>query len=242
PDSLESSIYDVLTYSDDAGRHAMETALLEVAPNLRVLAAETDLAGAEMELATAPNRHGRLKHALGALADGPDAPEVVLIDCPPSLGLLTLNALAAADEVVIPMQAHFLALQGVGKLLDTVRLMTAEINPSLRVSGVVLCMHDPQATLSREVVADLEAFLESSREEPVPWRDAVVFQPPIRRNVKLAEAPSFGQSVLAYAPTAHGAEDYRALADAFMRGQRNLPAGRPEIVVQPTEQADLSVG
>jgi len=136
----------------------------------------------------------------------------VLIDCPPSLGLLTLNGLAAADEVVIPMQAHFLALHGVGKLLETVRLVSQQVRPGLRVAGVVLCMYDQQASHTQEVVGDIEAFFAEARGRDVPWRDARVLWPPIRRNIKLAEAPSFGQSIFDYAPQAAGARDYAALA------------------------------
>src|SRR5437762_6418154 len=140
-------------------------------------------------------------------------PDAILIDCPPSLGLLTVNGLGAAREVFIPMQAHFLALQGVGKLLETVGLMAKSVNPRLRVTGVILCMHDANTTHTREVVADLEAFFAAAREradadEQVPWRTARVYRPAVRRNIKLAECPSFGQSIFDYAPGCPGAEDY----------------------------------
>ena len=137
-----------------------------------------------------------------------------------SLGLLTLNALTAAREVLIPMQAHFLALQGVGKLLETVRALAQgpqPINPRLKVAGVVLCMHDTSSTHTKEVVADLDGFFEAARSDDVPWRMARVFRPAIRRNIKLAECPSFGKSIFDYAPQATGAEDYKALADVFVR-------------------------
>ena len=210
------SVYDLLTHTNEAGEHdarsVLADAVVRVGPRLRVLPAETALAGAELELASASNRHGRLRAALELLSRGEGGPDITLIDCPPSLGLLTLNALAAAREVIVPMQAHFLALQGVGKLLETVSLMSQDLNPALRVAGSVLCMHDAQATLSREVVADLRGFLEQASGTDLPWAGARVFDPPIRRNVKLAEAPSFGQTVFDYAPTAAGAEDYLALA------------------------------
>ncbi len=207
PDAVEHSVYSLLLDPDADPREALS----RIDDHLSLLPSETDLAAAETELTGAPQRHRRLLGILQKLA--PDF-DLVLIDCPPSLGLLTLNALAAAGEVLIPMQAHFLALQGVSKLLETVQLMTASINPGLRVSGVVLCMHDTQTTHAQEVVADLDAFFTQQRDAGVPWSGATVFRPHIRRNIKLAESPSFGQSVFAYAPDAAGAKDYRNLARA----------------------------
>ena len=160
------------------------------------------------------------------------------MDCPPSLGLLTLNALTAAREVMIPMQAHFLALQGVGKLLETVRLVAQQLNNRLRISGVILCMHEEVTRHSKEVVADLDAFFEQSREQDVPWKAARVYRPPIRRNIKLAESPSFGQTVFEYASDAPGARDYEELASRIVAEWDALLARRtaqsqpvPEVVV-----------
>ena len=135
-----------------------------------------------------------------------------LIDCPPSLGLLTINALTMASEVLVPMQAHFLALQGLSKLLETVSLVSQSFNPKLWVTGVVLCMHEGQTILASEVVEDLRGFLDAARDTDVPWRDARILEPPIRRNIKLAECPSFGKTIFDYAPGSHGADDYRLLA------------------------------
>ena len=196
--------------------------------NLALIASETDLAAAESELATAERRHARLHDALLRLRDHY---EVILIDCPPSLGLLTTNALVAAQEVLIPMQAHFLALQGVGKLLETVQLIKAQLNEHLRVAGVVLCMHDAQATHTREVVADLEAFFDEHRDSDKPWASARVYRPPIRRNIKLAECPSFGQTVFQYAPWAPGSLDYQKLGQTII-AEWDLALGHA--------QADLS--
>lgn len=222
------SIYDLLHDPADAISVARE-----VAPNLRALPSHTDLAATETELAPEEDRLDRLKRVIAAFNGKVD---FVLIDCPPSLGLLTLNALNASDEVLIPMQAHFLALQGVGKLLETVRLLATgpqAINPKLRVSGVVLCMHDAASTHTREVVADLDAFFEGARSNDVPWKDARVFRPAIRRNIKLAESPSFGKTIFDYAPQASGAEDYRALAEAFLadRTPRTAAEEEPPVVI-----------
>lgn len=206
--------------------------LTEAGENLFLLPSETDLAAVETELAQADGRHHRLRLAIEAACKAHDI-DVVLIDCPPSLGLLTLNGLAAADEVVIPMQAHFLALHGVGKLLETVRMVAKQVRPQLRVAGVVLCMYDQQASHTQEVVGDIEAFFAEGRERDVPWRGARVLWPPIRRNIKLAEAPSFGQSIFDYAPQAAGARDYAALAKHFVALVE--PTG-PAMISSPSSQ------
>ena len=182
--------------------------------NLDVIPAETDLAAVESELSGAADRNRRLARALRT---GGAGHEFVIFDCPPALGLLTLNALAAAHEVLVPMQAHYLALQGVGKLLETVGLMRDRVNPALRVAGVVLCMHEQQTNLSKEVVADLEGFFEAARGTDAAWASARVYRPAVRRNIKLAECPSFGQTIFQYEPGAAGAEDYAALASTLVR-------------------------
>jgi len=149
-----------------------------------------------------------------------------VIDCPPSLGLLTLNALAAGEEVLIPLQPHFLALQGFGKLLQTVELVNKRINPDLKVQGVLLCMFDTRASLPNEVRADIEHFLESARGTNCAWAQARILPTFIRRNIKLAEAPSYGQTIFEYEPNCHGAEDYRKVAE-FIHTQ-----------IQPAPQLD----
>lgn len=219
PANAARTVYDLLLdWDDEPG-----TAAAQVRPNLFVVASETDLAAAEAELAQLPDRHARLANALAAMGSRFD---VVLIDCPPSLGMLTINGLTAAHEVLIPMQAHFLALQGVSKLLETVQLVRSKLNPALSVSGVVICMHDPSSTHTQEVVADIEQFFEQARGKGKPWSDGKVFKPCIRRNIKLAESPSFGQSIFDYAPTAPGAADYKALAEAIF-GAVASPAPKP---------------
>lgn len=215
------SVYDVLTADDGLEGAMLARSIRRVRDNLWLLPAETDLAAAETELAQVPaaDRVLRLKRALdwhAAHADPKrsDQPEFVLIDCPPSLGTLTLNALVAAREVVIPMQAQFLALQGVSKLIETVSMVSRSVNPRLRVTGVVLCMHDTTTTHAREVVNDLTQFFEQGRAggESV-YKTARVLSPPIRRNIKLAECPSFGKTIFDYAPQCPGAADYQQLAE-----------------------------
>ena len=210
------TVYDLLTDPDCTAAECLMTAR----PHLSVIPAEVDLAAAEIELADQPDRQRILKRKFEALHEAFD---FVLVDCPPSLGLLTLNALSMAGEVLVPMQAHFLALQGVGRLLDTIRLVCDSVNPSLRVTGIILCMHEGQTTLAREVVADIEEFFEQVHEHDVPWGGCRVLKPAIRRNVKLAEAPSFGQTIFDYARWCAGANDYRKLADGLLDASNEAP-------------------
>src|SRR5205085_3914850 len=118
--------------------------------------------------------------------------------CAPSLGVLTLNALAAASEVFIPLQPHFLALHGLGKLLETTALVARRINPGLKVTGIILCLYESSTRLAQEVVQDLQGYLDKSRDSSAPWAQARIFETRIRRNIKLAECPSFGQSIFGY--------------------------------------------
>jgi chromosome partitioning protein len=140
--------------------------------------------------------------------------------------VLTLNALSAAGEVFIPLQPHFLALHGLGKLLETTALVARRINPGLRVTGIVMCMCESGTRLAQEVQHDLHDYLERSRNSATPWAQARVFASRIRRNIKLAECPSFGQSILAYAPGCHGAEDYQALAAEVLASSATVFAAR----------------
>jgi chromosome partitioning protein len=183
------------------------------ADRLDFVPSHIDLAAAEMELISIVGREVILRDALGPCEADYD---FVFMDCPPSLGVLTLNGLCAATEVFIPLQGHFLALQGLGKLLETVRLVADRINPQLSVTGVLLCMYDSGTRLAAEVVEDLRSFLASSRSEDVPWKDAVIFETVIRRNIRLAECPSHGKTIFDYEPNCHGAKDYDALAGEIL--------------------------
>jgi chromosome partitioning protein len=153
----------------------------------------------------------------------------VLMDCAPSLGVLTLNALSAANEVFIPLQPHFLALHGMGKLLETTALVAKRINPGLKVTGIALCLYETNTKLTQEVVSDLQEYLDKSRNVKVPWAKARIFATRIRRNIKLAECPSFGQSIFTYAPSCHGAEDYMALAQEVLGKSTSVVAARVRI-------------
>jgi chromosome partitioning protein len=198
------SLYEVLTQGASLSevRH-------QVAPNLFVCGGHIDLAAADFELSGTVGREVILRDQIEADTEEFD---YILMDCPPSLGVLTLNALCAAREVIIPLQAHFLALHGLSKLLETINLVSKRINRDLRVSGVVLCLYDSGTRLGSEVIEDLDRYFDGAKHANAPWADARVFKTRIRRNIRLAECPSFGQSIFQYAPSSRGAEDYASLA------------------------------
>jgi chromosome partitioning protein len=208
PRPESASVYDVLV-----GNARLADALRQAAENLWVVGSHLDLAAAELELAGVVGREIILRDKLD---EDPGEFDYLLIDCPPSLGILTLNALAAAEEVLIPLQPHFLALHGLSRLLETIELVAKRLNGRLRLSGVILCMYDASTRLALEVSEDVDEFFRRAQNERSPWAEAHVFQTRIRRNVRLAEAPSFGQSIFQYAPASNGAEDYRSLADELL--------------------------
>ncbi len=214
----------------------------KVENNITLIPSSIDLAAAEIELVSVLGREQILKKRITSA--GPLDFDFMLLDCPPSLGLLTLNALSLATEVVIPMQPHFLALQGVGKLLETIGLVGRRMNPAIRVSGVVLTMYDSQTKLSAEVVGDLSQFIEEAKGKNLPWSNAIIFKSKIRRNIKLAESPSFGQTILKYDKASNGAADYRALAKELLALQTQSPAAAPTLApptVTVTVNADLAI-
>ncbi|MBM4103337.1 MAG: ParA family protein [Planctomycetes bacterium] len=231
----DCGIYKVL-----AGSTSIEEAVVQVRPNLRLLGAGIDLVGAEAELVGEVGREIILRQALEPVKDKFD---YVLIDCPPSLGLLTLNALSASTEVVIPIQPHFLALQGFSRLLQTVSLVQSRINPALRVSAILMCMFDARTSLSTEVREDIEKFLSGARNQNSPWAGAQIIPVHVRRNIKLAEAPSYGKTIFEYEPGCHGATDYLAVAEFIHTGkicgafeQKKTQESAAENVTEPATQ------
>ena len=204
----EPSIYHVLT-----GTASLSDVRQQVNDNLWLVPAHLDLAAAEMELAGEVGREVILRDQLGI--DESDF-DFLLIDCPPSLGVLTLNALTAVREVFLPLQPHFLALHGLSKLLRTIQVVAQRLNPELQLTGVILCMYDSQTRLAAEVSHDVREFFERQTSSQAPgagaWSAAKNFETRIRRNIRLAEAPSFGKSILEYASSSNGADDYRHLA------------------------------
>jgi len=204
PQSIGAGSYRVLT---QAG--TFEGQIMLVRHNLWLLPANIDLVGAESELVSVVGREIILREAIESSEEEFD---YCLIDCAPSLGLLTLNALAAANEVLIPLQPHFLALQGFGQLLQTIELVNRRINPSLKVKGILLCMFDTRASLPNEVKADIEQFLDDARGTDSAWAQARIIPTFIRRNIKLAEAPSYGKTIFEYEPDCNGSADYWQVA------------------------------
>lgn len=193
--ALERQTYHVLM----AGVPIADVARPTELAGLRVLPASIDLTGAELELVSVMARETRLRQALEPALDDYD---FIFIDCPPSLGLLTINALSAADTVLVPLQCEYYALEGLTSLLNTVDLVRGSLNPRLRMSGILLTMFDKRQRLSFQVEADVRRHF-----------GELVYNTPIPRNVRLSESPSFGKPVLLYSATCAGALAYGALAD-----------------------------
>jgi len=169
---------------------------------LKILPSNVDLIGFEVELMNAPHRERVLGDLLSKLES---QFQYIIIDCPPSLSLLTLNALTAADSVLIPLQSEFFALEGLGQLLDTIKRVKVSLNPSLRIEGILLTMYDKRTNLARQVVEDAEKYFKE-----------MIFKTKIPRNVKLAEAPSYGMPVISYDVRSPGASSYLALAKELL--------------------------
>ncbi|MCA9052798.1 MAG: ParA family protein [Planctomycetaceae bacterium] len=212
-------------YQVFAGGRKFEDVRQQAAPNLWIAPADLDLAATEVELVDQPGREFVLRRELERLP--PDAYDYVIMDCPPSLGVLTINALTAATEVIIPLQPHFFALQGLSKLFETTALVTRRLNRQLKVSGIILCLYETGTRLAADVTDDLSRFLTNS-DPQAPWAGARVFQSRIRRNIKLAEAPSFGQSIYEYAPNSSGAQDYAALVDEVVAAEARIAGDAPQ--------------
>ena len=193
--AAQPSIYDVMV-----GQAVLPDAIVEGVhlEHLDVATSTRDLVGAEIELVTADSRETILRRAIETVSDCYD---FVLVDCPPSLGLLTLNTLTAADSVLIPIQCEFFALEGLSQLLSTIRLVQRGLNPGLDVEGVLLTMYDKRLNLSRQVSAEAREYFGPK-----------VYRATIPRNVRLAEAPSFGQPIVKYDVLSRGAQAYLALA------------------------------
>ena len=212
-DEGQASVYDVLVGESD-----LVDVRRQVDENLFLIPSHLDLAVAETALAAEVGREVILRDKL---AQDNSQWDFLVIDCPPSLGVLTLNALAAVDEVLLPLQPHFLALHGLSKLLSTVDLVSRRLNDRLRLSGIVFCMYDAATRLAAEVSGDVEEFFAGASEPGLPWADATIFQTRIRRNIRLAEAPSFGKTIFQYAPRSNGAADYARLGEEVLAQNEN---------------------
>jgi chromosome partitioning protein len=211
--SRRTSTYDVLT-----GSSALRDAVLETAvPRLHIAPSTLDLSGLELEIGQARDRALRLRTAItpvNAAAPGRVDYSYVLIDCPPSLNLLTVNAMAAADAILVPLQCEFFALEGLSQLLRTVDQVKTTLNPNLTIHGVVLTMYDSRNKLSGQVVADVREFMGKK-----------VYDTMIPRNVRVSEAPSYGKPVLVYDLKCVGSEAYLRLATEIIQREKELRAG-----------------
>lgn len=196
------TLYNVITEEEPMSSAIVKTAY----DRLYVCPSDVELSGAEIELVDAPDRAHRLKNALSGIKNDYD---FVLIDCPPSLGLVTLNALAAADTVLVPIQCEFYALEGLALLTGTIKRVKKSINPDIEFEGVLLTMFNGRANLSIQVADEVKRYF---REK--------VYKTVIPRNIRLSEAPGFGESVLTYDSRSKGAESYRALADEVIKYNR----------------------
>ncbi len=210
------TVYDLLT-----GDSLLEDLWQPVRENLTVASSHIDLAAAEVELAGVVGRELILRDKLATERDKFD---YLLIDCPPSLGILTINALSAVDDVLLPLQPHYLALHGLSKLLQTIDLVAKRLNDSLQLAGVVFCLYESGTRLAAEVAADVQEFFASAAENASPWQAVHLFDTRIRRNIRLAEAPSFEQSIFEYSAQSAGAHDYRALATELVARYAASPA------------------
>ncbi len=197
--AIKKSVYNVLIEEEPVKDNVLETQM----PGLYLLPANIDLAGAEVELVYKKNRERVLKTALDKIKNDYD---YILVDCPPSLGLITINALAAADSVIIPIQSEYYALEGLSQLMNTISLVRQHLNKGLKVEGVVLTMHDRRSLISRQIAEEIKKYFTKKLYEIV-----------IPRNVRLAEAPSHGKPILLHDPKCMGAKAYAALTEEFLR-------------------------
>jgi chromosome partitioning protein len=211
-ETVELSLYESLVEGRPPGDSILGISAL---PFLSVLPATQDLVGAELQLVERTNREAQLRQVLDQLQESYD---YIVVDCPPSLGLLTLNVLAAANAVLIPIQCEYYGLEGISQLLNTVRLVQQNFNPGLAINGVLLTMYDSRLNLCRQVAEDAKEYF-----------GAKVFLTPIPRNVRLAEAPSFGKPILLYDVQSVGAKSYLAVAQELMRRVENPAAAIEEL-------------
>ncbi len=202
--SLGYSAYELLLDDDISPR---ETILATSVDGLDIIPASVRLAGAEIELVSSEGRERRLKRAIDAVREDYD---YIFIDCPPSLGLLTINSLTAVDSVLIPIQCEFYALEGVSQLMSTIELVRDNLNPQLQIQGVILSMFDGRTNLSIQVIEEVKKYFGDK-----------VYTTVIPRNVRLAEAPSYGLPIIVYDPRSRGAEAYGEFAEEFLRLEGN---------------------
>lgn len=200
--ALKKSVYNVLVDDDTAAANILNTKL----PGLDILPANVDLSGAEVDIVYKRNRERLLKEALERVKNDYD---YIFIDCPPSLGLLTINAWVASDSIIIPLQSEYFALEGVSQLMSTIALVRQHLNPNLKIEGVVITMYDGRALISKQITAEIKKFFKDKLYEII-----------IPRNIRLAEAPSHGLPIMLHDPKCVGARAYEALTEEFLSKQK----------------------
>ncbi len=200
---LQNSCYDLIMGECTANAAILPT----MVDNLYIMPCNIDLAAAEVDLVNLPARESALKRAIELIKNDYD---FIFIDCPPSLGLLTLNALVASDSVIIPIQSEFFALEGLSQLVNTIKIVKQRLNPALTINGVILTMYDTRTTMSKQVTAEIYRYFGDK-----------VYTVPVPRNIKLVESPSFGVPVVLHAPKSSGAVSYEALASQFLERENN---------------------
>ena len=199
PKNIQTSIYECILDDIDTSNVILRTET----PNLDLIPAHIDLVGAEIEIINLPNREKMMKRALDKVKDNYD---FIIIDCSPSLGLITVNALTAADSVIIPVQCEYFALEGLGKLLNTIKIVQGRLNPELSIEGILLTMFDVRLRLSKQVVDEVKTHFQQ-----------MVFETIINRNTRLGEAPSYGNSIIMYDANSTGAINYLNLAREILQ-------------------------
>ncbi len=204
PRSVVTSVYEVMIGGAEASEAVLETEL----PFLDLLPSHINLVGAEIEMVDRKGRERILTNAIESLRDKYD---FIIIDCPPSLGLLTINSLTASDSVLIPVQCEYFALEGLGQLLNTIKIVRQHLNPDLEIEGVLMTMYDTRTRLSNQVAEEVKRYF-----------DDRVLKTVITRNVRLAEAPSFGKPALLYDATSAGAKNYLSLAREIIKRNKKL--------------------
>jgi chromosome partitioning protein len=215
PKNIKTSIYECIIEEVEPRNIILQTST----PNLDLIPAHIDLVGAEIELINLPNREKMMRKVIAKIKDSYD---FVIIDCSPSLGLIVVNSLAAADSVIIPVQCEYFALEGLGKLLNTVKIVQSHINPELDIEGILLTMYDMRLRLSNQVVEEVKTHFQT-----------MVFDTIIQRNTKLGEAPSFGETIIMYDADSKGAVNYLNLAREILQKNGMTKINQHEKIILP---------
>lgn len=220
PRNVKTSIYECIIDEVEAEKIVLNTST----PNLDLLPAHIDLVGAEIEMISLPNREMMMKKVVNRLRPNYD---FILIDCSPSLGLITVNALTAADSVIVPVQCEYFALEGLGKLLNTIKIVQSRLNPSLSIEGILLTMFDQRLRLAKQVIEEVKTHFQQ-----------MVFDTVIHRNTKLGEAPSFGETIIMHDAESKGATNYLNLAREILQKNNLTGIDQSEKTIEISDERE----